>query len=92
MVERALNEYDLLVVYLWGEWGENITVKVSKKIDQSVLRLKQSPEQFPIINQDKRIQRCVVSNQTSIFFTISNDSIIILSLFDNRQDPQKKNL
>lgn len=85
--DRALSEYDQLIDHLWEEWGEKVTIKVNAKIEKSVLRIAQSPGQFPFVNKAKGVQRCVVSNQTSIFFTVSSDWIIILSVFNNRQDP-----
>jgi plasmid stabilization system protein ParE len=34
--DRALEEYDRLVDYLYGEWGEEITQRVIKEIDEQV--------------------------------------------------------
>jgi plasmid stabilization system protein ParE len=90
--ERALEEYDRLVDYLLEEWGQEITIRVSLEIDQTIDRIKNSPEHFPIFLKSKKIRRCVASPQTSIFFKMSKDVIIIISLFDNRQHPKKRKL
>ena len=89
--KRALSEYDLLVEYLFVEWGEKITLKISQSIDKYLIRIENSPNQFPIINRDKMIRKCVISKQTSLFFMVLENSIIIISLFDNRQNPKKLN-
>ena len=85
--DRALHEYDQLIDHLWEDWGEKVTIKVSVKIEKSILRLTQSPGVFAFVNKAKRVQRCVVSNQTSIFFTVSSEFVVILSVFNNRQNP-----
>jgi plasmid stabilization system protein ParE len=90
--ERALIEYEKLIDYLLEEWGEEITLKVRLEIDQTIDRIKNSPEHFPIFLKSKKIRRCVASPQTSIFFRVSKDVIILISLFDNRQNPKKHKL
>ena len=90
--ERAIQEYEQLLTYLWKEWGEETTIKVCEEIDKKIFHIQKSPEQFPVFLKTKKIHRCVVSHQTSIFFRIQKESIELLSLFDNRQDPKKRKL
>jgi plasmid stabilization system protein ParE len=89
---RALNEYDKLIDYLYKEWGEEITQRVIDEIDQTLLRIEKSPEQYPIIIKSRKVRRCVASPQTSIFFKIKSNWIEISSVFDNRQNPRKRKL
>jgi plasmid stabilization system protein ParE len=90
--DRALEEYDKLLIYLYSEWGEEITLRVVLEIEKAVLRIRNSPEQFPIIQKRHNVRRCVMSPQTSIFFKLRKDYIEISALFDNRQNPRKRNL
>ncbi|EHQ27286.1 type II toxin-antitoxin system RelE/ParE family toxin [Mucilaginibacter paludis] len=91
--DRALNDYENLVAYLWSEWGEQITLRVINELEATITRIQHQPEHFPIVLKDKSIRRYVFSPQTSIFFRINSDTIEIISLFDNRQNPnQLKNL
>jgi plasmid stabilization system protein ParE len=90
--DRAIEEYDKLVDYLYEEWGEEITQRVITEIDQTLLRIKKSPKLFPIFIKSRKVRRCVASLQTSIFFKIKPDWIEISSVFDNRQNPKKRNL
>ena len=89
---RALNEYDKLVDYLYAEWGEEITQRVLNEIDQTLVRIQNSPQQYPVIIKSKKVRRCVASPQTSIFFIIKSNWIEISSVFDNRQNPKKRKL
>lgn len=88
--DRALEEYDKLLDYLYGEWGEDIAIEVAIKIDHTILRIQTSPEHFPFYRKKKKIRRCVASPQTSIYFHFEHDMVEILSLFDNRQNPKKR--
>lgn len=90
--DRAIQEYENLIIYLWKEWGEETTIRVCEEINKKIVYIQNSPEQFPVIVKSKKIHRCVVSHQTSIFFRIQKDSIELISLFDNRQDPKKRKL
>lgn len=90
--DRALNEYEALLVYLYSEWGDAITSRVVLEINQQIARIQKSPEHFPVFLKKKKIQRCVASPQTSVFFKVNNGEIIIISVFDNRQNPQKRKL
>ena len=90
--DRALTEYDNLLDYLLEKWGEAITLRVIGEINQKISQIKKFPEHFPVFLKGKQIRRCVASPQTSIFFHIKGDVIEIISLFDNRQNPQKRKL
>lgn len=52
--ERALNEYEKLIEYLFREWNEDIALRVVLEIDQTVLRIQNTPEHFPIYINAKK--------------------------------------
>lgn len=82
--DRALVEYAKLQEYLYEEWSEEIA--------QTVVRIENSPEHFPLFIKRKKIRRCVASPQTSVFFNVNKNVIEIMSIFDNRQNPKKRKL
>jgi plasmid stabilization system protein ParE len=90
--DRAIEEYDKLVEYLYEEWGEEIAKRVIIEINQTVSRIQNSPEQFPVFLKSRKVHRCVASPQTSIFFKIKTEWIEITFVFDNRQNPKKRKL
>ncbi|HEY4327298.1 MAG TPA: type II toxin-antitoxin system RelE/ParE family toxin [Mucilaginibacter sp.] len=90
--DRAREEYSKLQEYLYAEWGEEIARRVIKEIAQTVDRIQNSPEHFPVFSKKRKIRRCVASPQTSIFFNANRDRIEIVSVFDNRQNPKKRKL
>jgi plasmid stabilization system protein ParE len=42
--DRAIEEYDRFVDYLYEEWSEEIAQRVIKEINQTVTRIQNSPE------------------------------------------------
>lgn len=82
--ERASAEYEKLAIYLLSEWGIVIAARVCKEIDQQIIRIKNSPEHFPVFRKKKKIRRCVASPQTSIYFRVNKDIIEVMAVFDNR--------
>ena len=71
--DRALKEYDQLLNYLLDEWGIDITIRVSREIDQTVLHIQNYPEHYPVFLKNKNVRRCVASPQTSIYFRVNKE-------------------
>ena len=88
--KRSNDEIEKLILYLRSNWSVEITNRVLDLIDHAAGRIQTSPEQFPLFSKRKRAQRCVVSPQTSIFFRVDKDEIVIISVFDNRQSPRNE--
>ena len=87
--ERAISDYEFLTEYLFETWGEHIAMRVLSEIDYQLSRIQKVPMQFPVFIRENEIRRCVASPQTSIFFVIRPESVLVLSIFDNRLNPQK---
>lgn len=90
--DRATEEYDNLVRYLYGEWGEEITIRIVLEVEATIARIQKSPQHFPVINKRHKVRRCVMSPQTSIYFKVKKDYIEISAMFDNRRNPKKLKL
>ena len=90
--DRSLEENRKLTVYLYNEWGEEIALRIQEQINKAVTRIQRSPEHVPIFLKRKNIRSCVLSPQTSIFFRVLKQDILIISIFDNRQNPKKRKL
>jgi hypothetical protein len=42
--ERAIGEYENLLLYLQSEWGRDIAIRVSIEIDLKIIHIQNSPE------------------------------------------------
>lgn len=84
-------EYKLesLVEYLNSEWGEKSKSKLLKELKQSIAQIESFPESCPKSESFDGIYKCVVSKLTSFYYRIHNQEIEILTITDNRQNPNE---
>jgi plasmid stabilization system protein ParE len=85
----AEKKLQLLLEYLEKEWAkrgrEEFLAKLIIKFDQisthpqSCIKSKDFPELY----------KCIVTKQTSFFYRIKSDEIEVITVIDNRQDPEK---
>jgi len=70
--KRAREDNRKLFAYLLEEWGEDKAIRIGKEIEESAIRIRDFPEQFPVFVKEKQIKRHVLSRQTSILFKVSS--------------------
>ena len=86
---RARNEYLSIVGYLLEEWGEKVAGNYVRRIKEVLNTIAERPKLYPATGKRKNVRRCVVSKQTSLYYRIRRDCVQVVTLFDNRQDPNK---
>lgn len=88
--KRASKNFDIILEYLEIEWGELVTKRFIKDVYDFLELLVEFPEIGSIENKEKGIRGFTLIKQINVFYRITSDKIIILGLFDNRQNPSKK--
>tara|TARA_R110002124_G_scaffold286310_1_gene466832 strand:- start:16169 stop:16480 length:312 start_codon:yes stop_codon:yes gene_type:complete len=78
-----------LLEYLEQEWAEDSKNKFLKDLNTKLDSIKENPKAFPASTLEPKVRKCVVTRQTTILYEIQDDSIFILTVVDNRQDPDK---
>ena len=86
---RANRDLGSILQYLETKWTNREVRNFLAKLDKAITLIASRPKLFRATNQRKNLRRCVLSRQTTIYFLERDDSIFIVSLFDNRQDPSK---
>ena len=61
--------------------------KFIQKFTERLNALETNPEGFPQNELRSELRKLVITKQTSILYKIAEDSIFIVTLIDNRQDP-----
>ena len=89
--KRADTKFDKILDYLVLEFGENVTRIFVKKVYSFLEVLSEFPEIGTMENKEKEIRGFTIIEQINVFYRIENEKIIILTFFDNRQNPKKKN-
>ncbi len=85
----AESDFRFSLFYLESNWNNAVVNQYLNKIDHLVNQITTNPEQFPLVNNKKKIRKCVVTKHNTIFYREKNDVIEILRIFDTRQNPTK---
>ena len=90
--EEAINGLKKTVSYLEQKWTQKELYNFSRLLEKQLNIIKENPAIFPFSNRKKGVRKSVLSKQTSIYYKTDGDSIYILSVFDNKQNPNKLKL
>ena len=85
----ACSDFSQIVQYIKETWGKTSAEDFIKQVDSVINILSIYPRLGKIIHQQKQIRALVISKQISLIYRIKSGTIIILNLFDNRQEPDK---
>jgi plasmid stabilization system protein ParE len=88
---RALSDLKNILTYLEENWTVKEIQKFARLLDLPLNRLTIHPFLFPNSNKYKKIRKSVLTRQISIYYRVTNHDVQIITLFDNRQNPNKLN-
>ncbi len=87
--KRASNRLDKLLEFLEQEWSLKVKEDFIEKLDKSLNQIQKLPESCPKSDHIKGLHMLVVTKQTSIFYSFDSKTIKVVTIFDNRMDPNK---
>lgn len=85
----AKRDFSNILEYLSDKWNISVANQYLIQIEKNVHFIQQTPYQFPFINNNLNIHKCVISKHNSIIYKIETNTVIILRIFDTRQNPEK---
>ena len=88
--KQADQKFDQILKYLEEEWGDKVTRAFVRKVYDFLDILSEFPEIGTLENAERNIRGFVIVKQLTVFYKIKDDTIILLSFFDNRQNPKRK--
>jgi plasmid stabilization system protein ParE len=80
--DHAFSELKDTYRHLEENWTE-------KELDHTIELISKNPELFQVSKKKKEVRRAVVARFNNLYYRTKNDTIEILSIFSNRQDPSK---
>jgi plasmid stabilization system protein ParE len=83
------NKIEKLFEYLHENWNEKIKFDFIKKLDRSIQIIESNPESFPESKIKKGLHKFVITKQTTLIYRFNSTKIIIVTIFDTRQNPNK---
>ncbi|MBK7174362.1 MAG: type II toxin-antitoxin system RelE/ParE family toxin [Bacteroidales bacterium] len=88
--EEATKNLDSIITYLEDNWTNKELTRFFTKLEKQISILSIFPEAFPISKKKSQVHRCVFMKQLTIYYAIESEHLVLLSIFDNRQNPGKK--
>lgn len=87
---RSINDIRKISEYIEFKFSLRIKIEFLEKLQKNLDYISSNPENFPLTEYEF-LRKCVVSKQTSVFYTIRSKDIAVVSVFDTRQNPKKIN-
>jgi plasmid stabilization system protein ParE len=88
--DSALDELKGVVDFLHKEWTEKEIQSFARNLEKNITVIQTYPKIFPY-SKSLNLYKSVLSKHNSLIYDISGEKIIIMGIFDNRQDPEKLN-
>jgi plasmid stabilization system protein ParE len=85
----AQKKTKILLEYLEAKWSVRVRIKFAKKLYDSLKIIRANPEIFPKSRTNKKLHKCVVTKQTTLFYNFTSKQVNVIALFDTRQNPTK---
>ena len=80
---------DQIIKFLFSKWTEKEVLIFLSELKSFEVIVSNFPEIYPKSQLKKCYRKAVINKQISIIYSIENNSILVHTLFDNRQDPAK---
>lgn len=87
--DEALNNLKEIIEYLEKHWTEKEIKKFIQLLEKRLSYIQNNPFLFSESDGGKGLRKSVLSRQTSIFYIVVANQIRIVTVFDNRQNPQR---
>jgi plasmid stabilization system protein ParE len=89
--ELAESKLFYLSKYLLEEWDLKTLDQFIQKLSNKIKQISTQPESCPKSSKFNNIYKCVVTQQTTLYYRIKaeQEEIEIITIFDTRQDPDQ---
>ncbi len=87
--DEALNNLKGIIEYLENRWTTREIKKFAQLLDKQLKLIENNPLLFAESDKSNGLRKSVLSRQTTSYYVIINHDIWIITLFDNRQNPNK---
>ncbi len=80
-------DFNQVLEYLSSHWNSKIAYQFIQTTEENLSRIVNNPKLHPLINKELQIRKCVITEHNSLFYRINEKGIILLRIYDTRQNP-----
>lgn len=84
--DEAQETFDRIVILIEDKWGMISAQKFIQVVQKTIMLIKVQPYLYKS-SATLNCRHAVITPQTSMFYEVTGNQIIILFFYDNRQDP-----
>ncbi len=85
---RAYLEYEEIIDYVFKNFGAEIAVKVDLYFEEIIDHIAINPYLYPYSDKIKKLRRCVISPQTTLYYRFNGEYIELASFRGSRMNPE----
>lgn len=89
--DNALDELAQTIGYLEENFTDKEIRRLALKIESTTELISQNPNIFPK-SDSKEVYKVVILKYNTLYYSVKEDSVEILSFFSNRQSPVKRKI
>jgi plasmid stabilization system protein ParE len=86
---RAQKELNQLFEYLELKWNFKVKNDFVIKLHLVLKIVAKSPDSFPISSKKNKFRKCVITKQNTLFYHYNEKHVVVVSVFDTRQNPNR---
>lgn len=89
--KRAKETYFIVLDYLTENWSKREVLQFMNRVEIVLEAIKKNPRMFVTSFHKSNLRKAYVDKNNSFFYSIDpyKKSLVILTFYDNRQDPDK---
>ena len=85
----AAKKIEILISYLQEEWSDKVKYDFISKLTEKFNQISLHPYSCIKSVEFPNLYKCVVNKQTSFYYRIKKNEIEVITVIDNRQDPNR---
>jgi plasmid stabilization system protein ParE len=90
--KRAIKHLELVHQYLELNWTENVSNSFIDILSEKIKLVSKYPEISVVFDSDKNIFALLITKHNTLYYKYNTNQIVILAIFDNRMNPNSKNI
>lgn len=71
------------------EWTEQVHDNFIRRVNDVVAKIAGNPQLYVCVDTEKKLYRCVVTNQVSLYYQIIGLDVYLITFWNNYQNPER---
>lgn len=84
---EAEETYDAVSSQLRERWGNNVVIRLEKRIVKGLSVISKAPFMYPVIDEATEVRKLVLHKNCSLLYRVFDTTVVIICFWDNRQEP-----